>query len=305
MPMDALIDVTDGLVRIRSCGPATSAAVIFGENKTSGRLSYGSELELPDAGDVRLRCDFPAELHASGGAGRALHLLLHHLATRTRHKTAVLLVGKSDADLLAIAAGAGFAGRASLSGGRHVLTRSVPPVRYADGVVTIRPLRAGDIDRHLEAIDDEQIDWLWLPGDRAQWEAMTPARQREHNVAYLRACQDGFGAGPKWAFAADLADASYVAYVDCDLANPHVPLGDANISYTAHPAFRGQGNVSRAVRLVAAFLRDHTGAASAHIIIDEANEPSLRVARAVGAARTGRWIDEYGRTMIRHVLQLR
>ena len=178
-------------------------------------------------------------------------------------------------------------------------------MRYTDGVVTIRPLRADDIDRHMEAIDDEQIDWLWLPGDRAKWEAMTPAQQREHNLAYLQACQDGFGTGPKWAFAADLADASYIAYVDCDLTNGDVPYGDANISYTGHPAYRGQGNVSRAVRLVAAFLRDHTGAASAHFIIDEANEPSLRVARAVGATRAGRWIDEHGRPMIRHVLPLR
>jgi RimJ/RimL family protein N-acetyltransferase len=178
-------------------------------------------------------------------------------------------------------------------------------VTCTDGVVTIRPLRADDIDRHMEAIDDEQIDWLWEPDHRAKWKTMTPAEQREHNVAYLRACEDGFGTGPKWNFSADLADASYVAYVDCDLANPHVPLGDANISYTAHPAYRGQGNVSRAVRLVADFLRDHTGAASAHFIIDEANEPSLRVARAVGATRAGRWIDEHGRAMIRHVLPLR
>ena len=169
----------------------------------------------------------------------------------------------------------------------------------------LRPLRADDIDRQLEAIDDEQIDWLWLPGDRPKWEAMTPAQQREHNVAYLRACEEGFGAGPKWVFAADLADASYVAYVDCDLANNHVPFGDANISYTAHPAYRGQGHVSRAVRLIAAFLCDHTGAATAHIIIDEENEPSLRVARAVGAERSGRWLDEHGRPMIRHVLPLR
>ncbi|HEX5189683.1 MAG TPA: GNAT family N-acetyltransferase [Streptosporangiaceae bacterium] len=82
-------------------------------------------------------------------------------------------------------------------------------------------------------------------------------------------------------------------------------VGDANISYTAHPAYRGHGYVSRAVRLLVTFLREHTGAASAHFIIDEANEPSLRVARAVGATRADRWIDEYGRPMIRHVLPLR
>ena len=89
------------------------------------------------------------------------------------------------------------------------------------------------------------------------------------------------------------------------VANRIVPRGDANVSYTGHPAYRGQGNVSRAVRLVARFLRDHSAAGSAHIVVDARNEPSLRVARAVGAAETERWADEHGRTMIRHVLPLR
>ncbi|HEX5189682.1 MAG TPA: hypothetical protein VFW16_09085 [Streptosporangiaceae bacterium] len=222
MPVSALIDVTDGLVRIRSGGPAARAAAIISDNRTSGRISYAGERRWPATGDVRLRCDFPAELRAGGGAGRALHLIMHHLATRTRYRGAVLPVTEADAGLLAIAAGAGFAGSAILSGGRRVLTRGVPPVSYTDGVVTIRPLRADDIDRHLEAADDEQIDWLWLPGDRAKWEAMTPPQRREHSLAYVRACEDGFGAGPTWNFSADLADSSYVAYVDCDLANIHV-----------------------------------------------------------------------------------
>ncbi len=54
-------------------------------------------------------------------------------------------------------------------------------MRYTDGVVTIRRQRADDIDRHLEAIDDEQIDWLWEPGDRQKWEAQTPDQQRARN----------------------------------------------------------------------------------------------------------------------------
>ncbi len=44
-----------------------------------------------------------------------------------------------------------------------MLERPVPPVSYTDGVVTIRPQRVDDIDRHMEAIDDDQIDWLWEP----------------------------------------------------------------------------------------------------------------------------------------------
>lgn len=186
-----------------------------------------------------------------------------------------------------------------------VFTRPVPPVTYNDGVVTIRRQRADDIDRHLEAIDDQQIDWLWEPGDREKWEALSPAQQRARNLTHLSASHESFGAGPIWRFSADTMDANYVAYVDCDLANNHVAAGEANISYTGHPARRGQGNVSRAVRLLTQFLLDHTGARSAHIIVDEQNAASLRVARAVGATESQRWVNEHGRTMIRHVLALR
>jgi RimJ/RimL family protein N-acetyltransferase len=300
----ALIAVTDGLISIRARGPVPRAAVIIGDHQTSGWIGYDERSRLVGTRDVHVRCDLPADLRSNGYGGRAVHLLLHHLATRTAYRTAVLRCTVDDAGMLEVAATAGFATCAAHDGAR-LLARSVPPVAYGDGVVTIRPLRVADIDRHMEAIDDEQIDWLWEPGDRRRWEALSPAQQREHNVQYLRSCQDSFGMGPKWHFSADLADASYVAYVDCDLANPYVPAGEANISYTGHPAYRGQGNVSRAVRLIARFLRDHTGAGSAHIIVDAANTASLRVASAVGAAESGRWIDEHGRTMIRHVLSLR
>lgn len=210
----------------------------------------------------------------------------------------------SDAGTPAVAAAAGFTLGATVDG-THLFSRRVPPLTYTDGVITIRQQRVEDIDAHLEAIDDEQIDWLWEPGDRRKWEALTPDQQRARSLAHLQAAHDAFGTGPKWTFSADSPDATYVAYVDCDLANDHVPAGQANIAYAGHPARRGNGNVSRAVRLITQFLRDHTGAESAHIIIDAENAASLRVARAVGAAEAQRWQNQHGRTMIRHVLALR
>jgi RimJ/RimL family protein N-acetyltransferase len=175
---------------------------------------------------------------------------------------------------------------------------------YSDGVVTIRPLCTADIDSHLAAQDEEQIAWLWEPGQRETWAAMTPAEQRRHVLRYLAAANETFGPGPKWCFAVDTIDVAYVAYVDCDLVNAHVPSGDANIAYSAHPAYRGFGYVSRAVRLVLRFLAEHTAAARAHIIVDKENVASLRVARAVGASVTEEWQNEQGRTMVRHVLEL-
>lgn len=176
---------------------------------------------------------------------------------------------------------------------------------YRDGVVTIRRLQTSDVEADLAAKDDEQINWLWEPGDRERWFAKSPQEQRDHVLATLQLAHDSFGSGPKWAFAVDTQEISYVAYVDCDLANSHVPLGEANIAYSAHPAFRGFGYVSRAVRLVLEFLRDTTDAREAHIIVDEENIASLRVALAVGATPTETFQNDQGRTMIRHVLKLR
>ncbi|MGO9197123.1 MAG: hypothetical protein ACLQK4_08340 [Acidimicrobiales bacterium] len=58
------------------------------------------------------------------------------------------------------------------------------------------------------------------------------------------------------------------------------------------------------MRFVVQFLSDHTGARQAHLVVDEENLASLRVARAVGAAATERWVNDRGRTIVRHVLGL-
>ena len=133
---------------------------------------------------------------------------------------------------------------------------------------------------------------------------MTRDEQRAHVARMLAANRDAFGPGPKWCFSVDAAEANYVAYVDFDLANEHVPAGDANISYSSHPAHRGRGYVARAVRLVARFIAEHTDARRALLIVDAENTASLRVARAVGAVEVGRWVNARGRTMIRHELRL-
>ncbi len=175
---------------------------------------------------------------------------------------------------------------------------------HTDGLLTLRRQDADDLDAHMSAVDDEQTDWLWEPGDRAVWEAMSPGEQREHQRRHLQAVHESFGPGPKWCFSVDAPESRYVVYVDCDLANPNVPRGQANISYACHPAHRGKGYTSRAVRLVCAFLRDHTNANEAHIVVDVRNEASLRVAKAVGAVQVESVIDKHGRTMVRHVLSI-
>jgi RimJ/RimL family protein N-acetyltransferase len=290
--------VTDGLVTIGVSGGQSGQILVGGAVAGSVALKPVSRDDV-----VRIHLSMSAPDHHEQ-AFRALQLLMHHLAVRTSVRVALLDVPQSDAATLAIATAAGFSARTA-GHGAVVLSRPVPPLTYTDGVVTIRRQRPDDIDAHLAAIDDEQIDWLWEPGSREQWEALSPEQRRARSVAHLRRCHDSFGDGPKWTFSVDGRHVTYLAYIDCDLDNEHVPTGQANIAYTAHPAYRGQGNVSRAVRLVTAFLRDHTGAQSAHIIVDSQNTASIRVALAAGATKAGAWQNEYGRIMIRHVLPVR
>lgn len=310
------ISVSDGLLQITSQrasdprqepasqGPARPAGVITVGNRIAGWVDYNSERPGSEAADVQVRYWLQPAHRRDGLAVRAVQLLMHHLATRTSYRMAALRVPQGDPSSLAVATAAGFTCR-SAADGESLLTRPVPPLTYSDGMVSIRRQRVEDIDAHLEAIDDEQIHWLWLPGDREKWDALTPDEQRAHSLRYLSACHETFGTGPKWTFSVDTLTAQYIVYVDCDLANDHVPAGDANISYTCHPAHRGQGYVSRAVRLVTRFLREHTGATTAHIIVDAENAASLRVAHAVAAKESERWQNEHGRIMIRHVIALR
>ncbi|CAN5456985.1 hypothetical protein BH18ACT1_BH18ACT1_01620 [soil metagenome] len=323
--MSRLVPTTDGIVVLRPPAPVDERLLIAGRDAEFHRwLGPGSDRPEPTAcivvegevvgwvdadpsrasllsGEVNLGYNVFARHRGRGLASRAVQLLLHHLAVRTRHRTATLLIDPANERSLALASRTGFAPVGEVDGQRS-FQRPLPPLTYSDGVVTIRMPRPEDLDADLAAKDDEQIDWLWLPGQRERWRAMSELERRAHALRGLQADQDGFGTGPTWTFAVDTRDAEYVASVHCDLANEHVPSGEANVSFAAHPAHRGHGHVSRAVRLVLRFLHDHTGAREAHIVVEAENTASLRVARAVGAAVTERWVNEGGHTMLRHVV---
>jgi RimJ/RimL family protein N-acetyltransferase len=175
---------------------------------------------------------------------------------------------------------------------------------WTDGVVTIRRQQRDDLVAHLAGVDEEQMRWLWEPGDRERYLGMTPDEQRAHQLRHLLQSHDSFGPGPKWAFSADTAGHRYVAYVDCDLAHHEVPPGGANISYTCAPGHRGKGWTGRSVRLVCTFLREETDGREAHILVDVDNTPSRRVAEAVGAREVERFVNLSGRTMVRYLLAL-
>ena len=227
-------------------------------------------------------------------ASRAVMLLMHRLAMEGKYRLASVKIDEGNVGSLGVVANAGFERREY--GGKSVyLVRSIPPLSYSDGVVTIRRQDPTDVDEHLTSIDEEQIRWMWQPGERENWESMTAGQQREHVLRGLERNRDSFGKGPKWTFAVDTANDRYVAYVDCDLTTPPAPVGGANIAYSCHPEHRGHGYVSRAVQLVLKFLAEHTIARQAQLVVEKDNEPSLRVARSIAVGQPESHVDEHGR----------
>jgi len=324
----ALRPITDGLIRLRPPGPGDAIKLVAGRDEAFHRfLGPGADHPSPlacieAAGDVVGWVDYdldrswlePGEVNVGynvfashrhrGYATRAVQLLMHHLATSTTHRTATLLIDPDNTDSLALAARVGFARTGDLDGNPY-FKRAVPPLSYSDGVVTLRRPRPSDLDADLEAKDQEQIRWLWLSGQQQSWEAMTADEQRMHAARVLAERTEAFGVGPKWTFSVDGPDADYVAYIDCDLANEHVPAGEANVSCSSHPRHRGRGFVSRGVRLAHRFLEEHTGCREAHIIVDSKNLASLRIPASLGIPEHSRWTDEVGRTMVRYVHRLK
>lgn len=245
------------------------------------------------------------EHRGRGYATRGVMLLLHHLAHTGQWSVATLAIDLGNDWSVGVARRCGFVEHGTITGEKesHFFRRPVPPLTYTDGVVTIRKPTEADAEPSIVATDEEQVRWLFQPEHRMLWAAKTPMEKLEHQRAHYRRVGAAFGAGPLWFFTIEAAGA-YSGHVEANLANPDVPHGEANVSYTCTPALRGRGHATAAVRLVVDFLRDHTGAREAHIVVSAGNEASLRVARAVGAVETERYVDDAGSTMVRHVMTI-
>jgi RimJ/RimL family protein N-acetyltransferase len=233
------------------------------------------------------------EWRGRGLVTRAVRLLVSAMDATL----AVAVIEPDNVASRAVATRAGFvdAGVQQIGDARNRrYERTPPPMTYSDGVVSIVPWRLEDVPAHVAGTDEEQVRWLW-PEHRATWEAMSHDQRVEHVRGVFERAIAANATGPKWSFGVH-AGGTLVGHVDCDLANPHVPHGEANISYTIWPDHRGKGHAARAARLVVTFVAEHTGAREVHVLVDPANDASLRVARAIGAVEVARG------AMIRHVL---
>ena len=221
------LPITDGVVTIREMQPGDAGVIVAGRDDVSRRfLGPGDPNPRPAAiievdrvvvGWVDHDDDRPwlapdecnvgyhvfAEHRGHGFASRAVQLLLHLLAQDGRYSTASLLIDPGNQRSLALARRLGFPPAPDLDGNR-LFKVPVPPLSPTDGVVTIRRQHVDDLDMDLAAKDEEQIRWLWLPGEREEWAAMTATERRDHARRGLQANHDAFGHGPKWIFAVDL-----------------------------------------------------------------------------------------------------
>ena len=102
-------------------------------------------------------------------------------------------------------------------------------------------------------------------------------------------------------------DGEVVGWVDHDGpdAHPWLAPNQCNLGYHVFAPHRGRGCASSAVRLLLEQLAAEARLTEATFLIDADNEPSLRVAAAVGAVERDRWENADGRPQVFLVLGLR
>ena len=241
---------TDGLVTVRAPEPGDEQALIAGRDGLFQRFLGPGPQEPQPVGCIHaggqivgfVDYDTDQEWLEPGEVNVGYNVFAPHrgrgYATRAvrllLHHLAVR-TGYTMASLLidpanvsSLALAARIGATAAAHPGGCYFRRPVPPLAYSDGVVTIRPPEPGD----------------------AGWSR-----------------HESFGAGPRWAFSADAAGTRCVGYAECDLASGRMPRGEACIRVSCPPAHRGMGYEQRAAGLVTRFLRDHTGAREAPLVI--------------------------------------
>ncbi|MFE2106268.1 GNAT family N-acetyltransferase [Kitasatospora sp. NPDC059463] len=167
-------------------------------------------------------------------------------------------------------------------------------VRLSDGVVTLTPFRAEDIDAHLAGEDELLVRWLnGGPSTRAGTEE------------YVRRCTAQWVyRGPARVFGIRTGPEPVLAgTIDLRFAMPCLGPGQVNIAYGLYPAFRGRGLVTRAVHLVCGYAAQE-GAREGVIRVDPENHASAAVARRAGFRYAGRMPEPPGSALDRYVREL-
>ena len=152
------------------------------------------------------------------------------------------------------------------------------PVELEGGGIRLRPFRASDVDRIVEACSDPRT---------AHWLVSIPRPyQRRHALAYLDSLGElaARGTGVTWCLA-DPKDDRCLGSISLDGLNTYAKRGE--IGYWAHPDARGRGIVTDAVRLVTRHANETGLARSLIIRCARGNTASRRVAERAGYTKVG------------------
>ena len=156
--------------------------------------------------------------------------------------------------------------------------RPLPDVaELSDGVVTLRPMRAGD----EEAVLDERCDPL-----TQRWATTSRLWTMQDARAYVAATGALWLAGGEARFAiVDTATGTYAGSIGMRMTV--APFGIAEIGYGLRAGWRGRGLTVRAVRLVADWAFSRTGVTRLELGTAIGNAASQRVAERAGFRREG------------------
>jgi RimJ/RimL family protein N-acetyltransferase len=159
--------------------------------------------------------------------------------------------------------------------GRNMEKPGPFPWPLSDGVVCLRPPRAGEDQVLVASRDTEWERWL------------------------------GPGEGQPRPTAVALVGAEIVGWVDYDTDRDWLGPNEVHVGYNIFAPYRRRGYATRAVRLLLGLLRDHTDHQRANLVIDVGNIASLGVARALGAQAVQSNFDEAGLlSSLRYVVEL-
>ncbi|MEL5953354.1 GNAT family N-acetyltransferase [Streptomyces sp. CLV115] len=150
--------------------------------------------------------------------------------------------------------------------------------------MVLSPPRLDDVDAHLAG--DDELLVRWLSGEPAT---------RAGTEAYFRHCIEQWATcGPLRAFGIrTAARRTLVGYIDLRFDVVGLEPGQGNISYALYPDWRGQGLVTRAVRLICRYAAAE-GVTQAVIRVDPENRASAAVARRSGFIHDKQLLEDDG-----------
>jgi len=166
-------------------------------------------------------------------------------------------------------------------------------VELSDGVIILRPLTQADAEEHLAGDDEENIRWL-----------SGGVSTIDHVVAFIRRSEEEWRTNsPRRNFGIwDAATGKLAGNVEAnagDAGLTGVGPGEANISYSVFPQWRGRGYATRAVDLLCRHLGG-LGIDRAVIRVHPENVRSIAVAQRAGVLQTGVIDNDDGIPLIRY-----